>query len=323
MDILKNKFVWVGVAVVVIGGGAFAIHSHNSANKQLTPYTAINGSQRVWYVTETDDGGLNLNSDVDSVLVSKGGKITEYYINAHRSMKDFVGKSDSDVIKYAKAVAIKDIKSQKQDINAAYKRLNSYFNKQDTINYLNTDDPDKHADLKNVADRKETLKKVRDAALKTVDNYSNIKPGIATFEGVSADGNNVTEEKIKWTNSSELYRTPLESVTENGNPNFETGFFLLDNDFNYKANAVTKPFTPKNSSASFEISRQYPSKQLKDQVYAGYVGEFSGTNYSNDTQLLITNVPDMTAKITDANGNPSSATGFDSATQKGIKFETD
>lgn len=35
MDILKNKFVWVGVAVVVIGG-AFAIHSHNHRQVDLS-----------------------------------------------------------------------------------------------------------------------------------------------------------------------------------------------------------------------------------------------------------------------------------------------
>lgn len=38
MDILKNKFVWVGVAVVVIGG-AFAIHSHN--HRQLIYRTKL------------------------------------------------------------------------------------------------------------------------------------------------------------------------------------------------------------------------------------------------------------------------------------------
>ncbi|MEE6706063.1 hypothetical protein [Weissella confusa] len=35
MDILKNKFVWVGVPVVVIGG-AFAIHSHNHRQVDLS-----------------------------------------------------------------------------------------------------------------------------------------------------------------------------------------------------------------------------------------------------------------------------------------------
>lgn len=333
MDFLKNKFVWVGVAVVVIGGGAFAIHSHNSANKQLTPYTAMNGSQRVWYIADTDDnGGLSLNSDVDTVLVSKGGKITEYPINGDKSMNDFVGKSDSDVIKEAKSITLSNLKNEKKKMNQGYKRLVSYLNSQkdiDDVNWdptpdyefkdglpINVNDGPKHVDLKDMADRKTLLKKVYDESLKTVDNYSNIKPGKATFEGVSADGNNVTEETIKWNNSSDLRNYPLLTVS-NGDyiANDPSDFTLLKNDNYYKKFTVTKAYSPADNTSDITISRQYPSKQLKDKVYAGYVGTHD--------ELLITNVPAMTAKITDANGNPSSATGFDSATQKGVKFETD